>query len=592
MTRAARVVPDVASFSVDDGFWYSIPEHLSAEIEIGSIVRVPLSGRRVRGWVVDFANERPGNLKDIAGISGSSPVFDGPLHQSLVWAAQHYVAPVSTLLSRATPPNLPRNQPLETAVPEGASPGSPLQDVVTRSAEGRTNPVTAVVANWHDIAFLEALRPVLAASRSVMVVAASAAEVDSIADRARPNWGDLVAVVDGENDASDTRAWEKAQVPPRLIVGTPKTAAWQVSGLGLAIVLEESRRAMKDRQTPTVHVRELMIKRSRLEGFNLVFYGPTPGVELLASGAEVVKPFNRAWPLVEVVDRSEDQPGAGFLAARTVAAIEAMTQSGRRTFVFTHRRVGFASTRCSNCRSLRSCPSCGRRLGGRLERCPKCGAGVGPCRECGGVEFEEMGTVPERLVSELNRRVSGARAAVHPSSGPVTVGTERDLAALDDVGLTIAADVDGMLMGTGYRTSEEALRQLARLASILTPGKGSRLMLQTARPDSLLVSTMRRGDPIPYLERVLVERAREGFPPSSEMIAVEIRGDVPEDASTTLQALEESGAVVLGPMSVEDGQRWLITGKLGKSRLQLRAHVGRWRDRGATVRVDADPIDV
>jgi len=590
VTRAARVVPDVASFSVDDGFWYAIPEHLAPDLEIGSIVRVPLSGRRVRGWVVEFTDERPGKLKDIAGISGSAPVFDRPLLHGLGWAAQHYVAPVSTLMSRATPPNLPRQTPGKPEVVTSVPSQSPLSDVVERSAAGRTNPVTAVVANWHDLTFLRALAPVFAAGQAVLVIAASVAEVDTVANEAHRIWGDVVATVDGEDDAGDTTAWEAAQVPPRLVIGTPKTASWHIGGLSLSIVLEESRRAMKDRQTPTLHVRDLMVKRSRLEGFNLVFYGPTPGVELLASGADVIKPFNRAWPLVEVVDRSDDQPGSGFLAARTVAAISAVAEAGKRVFVFTHRRFGFASTRCTNCRSLRTCTSCGARLG-RVESCPKCDARIGPCQKCGGLEFEEMGTVPDRLVTELNRRLPGAPAAVHPSDSSVTVGTERDLAGLGEVSLSVAADVDGMLMGTGYRTTEEALRQLARLASVLAPGKGSRLMIQTARPDSLLVTTMRRGDPIPYLERVLVERAREGLPPSSEMIALEIRGDVPHDAADSLAQLPSLGVVVLGPMTVEEGQRWLLTGQLGKARLELRGLVGRWRDRGATVRVDADPID-
>src|SRR5690606_16350233 len=49
--RAVRVVPNVPSFSVDGGFWYSVPE--SIEVVVGSQVRVPLSGRRVRGWVVE-----------------------------------------------------------------------------------------------------------------------------------------------------------------------------------------------------------------------------------------------------------------------------------------------------------------------------------------------------------------------------------------------------------------------------------------------------------------------------------------------------------------------------------------------------------
>lgn len=203
-----------------------------------------------------------------------------------------------------------------------------------------------------------------------------------------------------------------------------------------------------------------------------------------------------------------------------------------------------------------------------------------------------MGTIPERLVAELNRRIPGAVVGLHPEERLVTVGTERDLTGLDEVALTVAADVDGMLLGTGYRTNEEALRQLARLASVVGGGKAARLMLQTTHPDSLLITTLRRGNPIPYLERVLVERAREGFPPSSEMIAVEIRGDVPDDASGDLASFAGDNVAVLGPMEVDDGRRWLLTGELGKVRLDLRSVVGRWRDQGATVRIDVDPIDV
>lgn len=589
MNPASRVIPDVASFSVDDGFWYSIPDHLASDLKIGSIVRVPLSGRRVRGWVVEMAGEREGNLKEIAGISGSSPVFNPDLLQGLLWTARHYVAPVATLLARATPPNLPRSDRDAASIADLKPDDHPLSDVVIKTAEGGKTPVSAIVGNWRRLAWLRTIGPVLRSGSSVLVIAASAAEVAQLHDEAHQIWGNAVVAADGEDDKGDTMAWEAAQAPPRLVVGTPKTASWQVSGLDLAMVLEEGRRAMKDRQTPTIHVREVMRTRSRIEGFNLVFYGPTPSVEVLSAGAEVFHEGNRAWPLVEVVDRSSDLPGSGFLSERAIAAIGATAKAGERVFVFTHRRVGFAAMRCANCRRIRECAKCGKRLG-RDERCPQCAAAIGPCTHCGGTEFEEMGTIPDRLVAEINRRVGKNTAVVHPGESLVTVGTERDLAALPEVSLAIAADVDGILMGPGYRTAEEALRQLARLALAVGEGSGRRLMLQTIRPDSLLITTLRRGDPIPYLERVLVERAREGLPPASEMIAVEIRGEVPEDASAQLNSLE--GVVVMGPIEIAEGKRWLLTGKLGEARLQLRKLVGRWRDRGATVRVDADPIDI
>jgi primosomal protein N' (replication factor Y) (superfamily II helicase) len=586
---AARVVPDVASFAVDEGFWYEVPDHLSDDIGIGSIVRVPLSGRRVRGWVVEIADGREGKLKEIAALSGMEPVFDGRLLESMLWASRHYVAPVSVLLGRATPPNLPRKIPAGEEVPHVEVSAGALERVIARTAGDDRSPVMALVGNWRRLGWLEELGPVLAAGQSVLVVAASAAEVTELAERATGIWGGIVAAVAGEDDKTDTKAWQAAQSPPRLVIGTPKTASWRIGGLGLAIVLEEGRRAMKDRQTPTLHVRDLMRIRSRLEGFNLVFYGPTPSVELLAAGAETVHEGNRAWPLVEVVDRTDDRPGEGFLSERALAAIAATVRTGERVFVFTHRRIGFASMRCTRCRSLRSCTNCGTRVG-RVDACPRCTSSIGACRNCGNAEFEEMGTIPERLVSEINRRVGERVAAVHPGEGQVIVGTERDLAGLPMVALAVAADVDGMLLGTGYRTSEEALRQLARLALAVRDGSGTRLMLQTSRPDSLLVATLRRGDPIPYLERVLVERAREAAPPASEMVAVEIRGKTPETAESDLASLED--AVVMGPIEVPDGKRWLLTGSLGKARVALRPMVGRWRDGGATVRVDADPIDV
>lgn len=590
MTPAARVVPDVASFSVDDGFWYSVPDRLTADLSVGSIVRIPLSGRRVRGWVVQLAERQEGKLKDIAGISGVLPVFDAELLEGLRWAARHYVAPVSALLARATPPNLPRKRGAVPHVPSLETKGTALASLADRAAGGLTAPATAIVSNWRPLEWLTDLGPVFEAGRSVLVVSATAAEASFVASAARSKWGDLVVNANGEDGAGDTAAWTAAQSAPSLLITTPKGAAWHVAGLGLVIALEENRRAMKDRQTPTIHVRDLLITRSRIEGFNLVFYGPTPGVELLAAGAEVIREGNRSWPLVEVVDRSDDPPGSGFLSSHTVAAIGATVESGRNVFVFTHRRAGFASARCARCRNTRVCRSCGRRIG-LVEACPRCGAVPGPCTNCGGQEFEAMGTVPERLVAEINRRVGRGVAGVHPTDLPVGVGTERDLAGVDSVAVSVGADVDGMLLGGGYRTTEEALRQLARLATVVGPESGSRLIIQTSRPESLLVTTMRRGNPVPYLERVLVERAREGFPPSTELMAVEVRGQTPGDPGADLSAIG-SDVTLLGPMPVEDGQRWLLTGKLGRVKHDLRSVVGRWRDKGATVRVDADPIDL
>ena len=582
-------MPDVPSFAVDDGFWYSIPSHLADEVVVGSLVRVPLSGRRVRGWVVELGDGPGRALKEIAGLSGTVPVFDGPMFRSLLWMAIHYVAPVAVLLSKATPPNLPKKAGPWELSPEAPDSDHPLTEVTAVAARGGKVPAQAIVGSWREGEWIPGLGPVLTAGRSAMVVAGSAAEVRQVATAARSRFGEAVVEASGDDNARLTEAWSDSQVAGRLLVGTPRVACWKVSDLSVVVVLEEGRRSMKERQTPTLHVRETVRARSLLEGVIPVFLGPTPSVETLSGGSEVRKVGGRAWGLVEVVDRSDEPPGSGFLSDRVKAALRATATQGERCFVFTHRRSGAASMRCVSCRAIRSCGRCGALLG-RVEECPRCGASVGPCVRCGSVEFEEMGTVPQRLVAEINRSLGRTVAAVHPADNLVTVGTERDLASLPMVTLSVAADADGMLMGPGHRQSEEALRQLARVAGAVRRGTGARMMVQTSHPDSDLMSALRRGDPIPYLERVLVSRAREGMPPAVEMIALELRDKVPEGVDGDLESLPAT--TVLGPAAVDEGKRWLLSGDLAAARRQLRGLVGRWREEGATVRVDADPIDL
>jgi len=115
-------------------------------------------------------------------------------------------------------------------------------------------------------------------------------------------------------------------------------------------------------------------------------------------------------------------------------------------------------------------------------------------------------------------------------------------------------------------------------------------MVQTKEPGSNLIQALRRGDPVPYLEKVLIERARTGVPPSTSMMAVEIRGEQPEGVAESLAELDDVST--LGPLEIEDGFRWLIDGDLRSARRNLRPLVTKWRESGATVRIDADPIDL
>ncbi len=587
--RAARVVPDVPSHAVDEGFWYSIPEPLADRVEVGSAVRVPLGGRRVRGFIVEFGNRPPDRLRDIAQVSGRSTVLTEGLVDSLRWASQHYVAPLGPMLARAAPPNVAPGPPRAESPSDGARIDHPLSDVVDSAAAGRRH-LPVVLLEHPPVGLSELARDCVAAGVSLLVVAPTAVEVGQIAGAIEAAGVGVSTVVPEMADKDVTGVWRRARHLTAVTVGTPKVASWPLRTPAICVAIEESRRSMKDRQSPTVAVRDLLIARSRRERIPTIFAGPTPSAELMGAAPEVRRiTSGRLWPLVEVVDRRADPPGGGLLGETARQALRAVAARGS-VFVYAHRRGYSAASRCASCRTLRVCASCGSRPDPG-ELCARCGATIGPCGSCGGERFEPLGAGVGRLIDEMARIVGPGSVGSVGDRKAVRVGTERDVPRLSSCDLVIWVDADGLIRGTNYRAAEEALRLGARLAGIV--GAGGRLLLQTSDPEHHAVVALRRADPVGFFDVEIELRRTFGYPPVGELMVIEARDlDDVEIRHSELIAVG-GAATILGPADSSRGVRWLIQGTdLIRFKQAIRPLVDRWRSAGASVRIDADPIEL
>jgi primosomal protein N' (replication factor Y) len=335
---------------------------------------------------------------------------------------------------------------------------------------------------------------------------------------------------------------------------------------------------------------DVLARRAGVERFTLVTADVVPTASTISRGPVLASvPPGRPWGLVEVVDRNDDPPGSGLLPERTRQAVAAVARGGGRVLLFTTRRGG--AVRCVRCRTLRSCGACGARPGAG-DACPRCGAAVGPCAACGGRRFEGLGASVGRIVAEAGGFIGREGVGEAGSGRPVVVGTERDLAAHPRVDLAVIVDADGPMLAPHYRASEDALRLFGRVVALAGRGRGRRAIVQTALPGSAVVEALRRGDPIAFLEQELVSRAELGFPPSGELIALEVRA-APDGADADLRETVGDRATILGPSEGDEDLRWLVQGRdLGGARIALRGLVHRWREGGSRVRVDADPIDL
>lgn len=576
---------------MDEGFSYRVPSSLLGRIGVGAIVRVPLAGRRVRGYVVGVEStseaEVADNLKDVRALSSDIPAFTASMLPTLVWAADHYVAPLARVLAKTAPPNLPKRPP-PFALPGIPPTDGPLSDVAAAAAGGAPSRSVQALAGtrWADL-IRSAISAPLRAGKSVLVAAPTMVEVARLAAGLRHDLGARVVEVGDQSDAEVTTAWSKATTTGGLaVVGTMRVLWWPVRNLSMVILVEEGRPGMKERQTPTVVAGSLARTRASYEGLQLVVVGRVPAVESLYERPEMVRVPGRLWGPVQLVDRTEDPPGQGLLAERVRAAIAGTASRGGRVFLFTHRRGYAPAARCVKCRLLRSCPRCDARPDHRTI-CSRCGTELGGCTSCGGTRFEPLGAAVGRVVEEA-RRLVGESAGDVRAGRQVMVGTEADLVAVPDSDLVVVVDADGLVRDTNYRAAEDALRVLSRVGAAVRRNGRARVMLQTADIRQPVYAALSRADPIPFLQDELEIRRRLALPPFGEVMVVEVGGT--DDGSILDDALES--AIVYGPARAGGRLRWMVQGDdLTGVKRKLREAAVHLRRQGMRVRVDADPRD-
>ncbi|MDQ1425691.1 MAG: hypothetical protein QOD72_3189, partial [Acidimicrobiaceae bacterium] len=341
--RVARVMPDVRG--IDKEFDYSIPDAMDDRVAIGTIVRVALHGRRVRGWVTARPDRAaPGiTVRPIAKVSGVGPPED--LIELARWAAWRWATTPSFFMAMASPPltvgRLPAVRPAPP-VPVGIDPLGDAAMAADRAVV-RLPPAG------------DPLGVVLAACRrgNALVIAPAIATARTVAGRLRRA---------GVNVALHPRDWALGAAGA-TVVGT-RAAAWApVAELAAVVVLDEHDEALQQEGAPTWHVRHVAIERARRAGVPCVLVSPVPSLDALAWGRLVSLSRveeREGWPVLEIVDRTRDDP------ARTSLVTDALMRHLRSA-----SRVVCVLNRPGQARLL-ACAACGS-----LARCERCDAAVG-----------------------------------------------------------------------------------------------------------------------------------------------------------------------------------------------------------------------
>ena len=580
------MLPDVSG--LDRAFDYLIPEELRATVEVGTLVRVDLHGRRVGGWVVELTDEpAPGvgsdepksiALKSVLKVTGAGPSAD--LIDLAEWASVRWAAR--------------RLRPfLVSASPERAVTGLPSPSRTARGATGPTSPATSAVLEGGGgvlrlpprvdqmPAVLSAVQFASAENGSLLVIAPSQSQVALLATRlARAGLG--VAVM--------PRDWALARAGTDVVIGS-RSAAWApCTGLAAALVLDEHDEALQEERAPTWHARDVVVERCRRAGVPAVLISPAPtltAVVVLAGARGVVHPAREreraGWPRVTVVDRTDEEPWKRSLVTPTL--IDRLRDPDRRVVCVSNITGRARVLACRNCRALVRCETCDAAVGladdGRLH-CRRCGTQRPPvCQECGRSAFANLRPGVTRLREELeaaaNRpvvSVTGASGSL-PTGVAIHVGTEAVLHRVSSADVVAFLEFDSEMLAPRFRSSEHAMALVVRAGRV-----APEVLIQTFTPDHEVVRAALAGDPALVSDVDRRRREMLSLPPFGALARVS--GDGTDEF---VQALAASGLEVgrSGDSALVRGTDWMELGA---------ALNAAERPSGSRLRIEVDPARV
>ena len=558
-------------------FDYLVPDGMEGRVGIGSLVRITLQGRRVGGWVIGLDSTPPPGtaLQPLAKVTGWGPPPD--LVDLADWAAHRWAGRAVAFLRTASPPRA------VTGVPEPWTPGHPVPTTGDDLAES----AFAVADAWAST--VVRLAPgadrfplVLAACRrgNALVILPSVGDAEALGVRLR-RAGVPVAVLPDE--------WAQAR-GGATVVGA-RSAAWApVVDLAAVLVLDEHDEAHKQEQTPAWHARDVVVERARRAGVPCVLASPCPSLEALEAGRLVTQPRSserEGWPIVDVIDRRQDEPGrAGLYSPRLVELL----RGGGRVLCVLNRKGRARLLACAACGEMAGCERCGAALRqaepGTLT-CLRCDLSRPTvCAACGGTRMKLLRVGVTRAAEELAAlartevvEVTGESVPGSLSDARIYVGTEAVLHQVPQADVVAFLDLDQELLAPRYRAAEEALALLARASRILGGRRrDGRLVLQTRLPGHEVVQAALHADPgrVSAAER---ERRRIlGYPPSTAMAAV-------SGAAADEYVLGVEGVDLLGP---RDGT-WLLRAPDHATLLSALEQAPRPAGR---LRLDVDPLRV
>ena len=583
--RIVRVLPDVGAIRKE--FDYVVPSRWADQVAVGTMVRIPLHGRRVAGWVTAVDVEAPEGvaLVAITKVSGLGPAPE--VLELCRWAAWRWSGKLAGFVGTASPPGVVRGLPPRRSARVVAQAPDPRSDSDRWIADAFDLPrATLRLPPTHDV-----LDVALAAARrgDALIICPSLAQAAGLAKRLR-SAGHTVAL---HPDDWAVAAAGSTVVGARAAVFAPMPTPAAI------VVIDEHDEALQNEGSPTWHARELALERGRRLGVPVVLTSPCPSLEA-HKVTPVVAPSRSTeragWPLVDVVDRRDDDMGRTGLYSE--ALVRALRRGGRVVCVL--NRTGRSRlSACHKCGTLVTCERCEAAMtqasSGSLD-CPRCLQSRPPvCGECGSSALRHLrvGVTKAReeletLLREPVAEVTGSTRARDLPTARVLIGTEAVLHQVASAELVAFLEFDQELTAPRYRAHEQAMALIVRAGRLVGPRRSgldaNRVIVQTRTPRHEVLVAALGADPEALAGHERDRRELLEMPP---LVSIAVLGGPASPAFVGAMTASEHAAPADLQIDESGDGLWIVRSADRRGLLNLLATVERPPGR---LRLQIDPM--
>lgn len=377
---------------------------------------------------------------------------------------------------------------------------------------------------------------------------------------------------------------------PCIIIGVHLPIFLPIAHLGIIIVDEEHDAGYQEKNHPKINTKHGAILKASLSKIPIVLGSATPSIASLYQVeqkgwkfVQIKHRFSGQFPTVKIVALSDKKERKNFwISADLYQAIQQQLIKKEQTIIFINRRGYSFFVQCTTCTYIFCCQNCSVSLtlheDGRL-LCHYCNFGLITyeiCPDCKGKDFLRKGIGTQQVVTILQKMFPSATIAradldttckkkawqqtlqdFYDKKIDILVGTQSITKGYHFPHVTLVgilwADVN--LHFPIYNAAETTLQQLIQVAGRAGRQSESSLVIVQTMTPHLVFNYLNEIDYLQFYRSEIKKRAMVGYPPVQHIAEIEVRSNdqktVEKDADTMVNFLLkvcDDATLVLGPV--------------------------------------------